>query len=467
MAQLDCDVAVIGAGTAGLSAERKARDCGARTLLIDPEFAGTTCASVGCMPSKLLIAAADAAHEARRADVFGVHADPRIDGPAVMRRLRNMRDGFVQGVKDGIARLPDEVRVKATAAFAGPNMLDLSNGDTVRAGAIVIATGSTPKIPEPFRDLGDLVLTNATIFELDDLPDSMGVIGAGPIGVELAQAMARLGVRVEVFDMGDTVGGLPGPSSAALARILRDEFPLHLGVTPKTRKTTDGVEISIDGHTATFDRLLVATGRPPELDSLHLDRSGLTLTDKGAPEFDRQTMRCGDSHVFIAGDVNADRPLLHEASDEGAIAGHNAACPDDIRTAERKLPMAVTFTRPSASVLGRIPDDDDTDHVTGTADYADQGRTKVMAHPGGLLRLHAERATGRIVGADLCLPDGEHIAHLLAWTITQGLTVDDALRMPFYHPTVEEGMKPALRELCKKIDSPMDWAADDGAPPGV
>lgn len=466
MATTRCDVAVIGAGTAGLAAERKARACGATTILIDPEFAGTMCANVGCMPSKLLIAAAGAAHAVAGADAFGIRATAEVDGPAVMERVRRMRDHFAKGVRDEIADLPEGITRRAKASFAAPGELRLDTGETIHARAIVIATGSAPAIPGPFRDLGQRVLTNRDVFDLPDLPESLGVIGAGPIGLELAQAFARLGVRTEVYDRGDRLAGLPEDTSAALARLLKDELRLTLGTEPKAEPDGDGVEITADGRTTRFDRLLVGTGRPPVLEGLALENAGIELDKDGHPRVDHTTMQCGDAPVFMAGDVNGDRPLLHEASDEGAIAGHNAACFPDLGGARRKLPLAITFTHPTAATLGTLPGEDD-DLVTGCADFADQGRAMVENRAGGLLRIHAQRATGRIVGADLCLPEGEHIAHLLAWIIVRGTDVTDALRLPFYHPTLEEGIRTALRDLCAQIDRQPEWDEDEGAPSGA
>ncbi|MGR3371904.1 MAG: dihydrolipoyl dehydrogenase [Pseudooceanicola nanhaiensis] len=466
MTEHHCDVAVIGAGTAGLAAERKARHGGARTLLIDPEFAGTTCATVGCMPSKLLIAAAEIAHDVRRAVDFGIRTEVTVDGPGVMRRVRRLRDDFANGVRDAIDRLPDGIAVRARARFSGPDSLALDTGETVRFRAAVIATGSAPAIPEPFRDLGDLLLTNETVFDLRDLPESVGVIGAGPLGLELAQALARLGVRVELYDQSETVAGLPRETSDHLAEILGEEFPLHLGVTPETTRQGGRVRVTTEGQLRDFDRLLIATGRPPQLDGLSLENAGLTLDGDGMPAFDPRTLQCGDSAVFIAGDANGDRPLLHAATDEGAIAGHNAACHPDISGTARKLPLAITFTRPTAAVLGTGPDAD-PGLVTGRADFTDQGRTRVEARPGGLLRLHAQPATGRLVGADLCLPHGEHIAHQLAWVMSRGISVQEMLELPFYHPTVAEGMKDALQALCGQIDQPPGWTVDRGRPAGT
>jgi dihydrolipoamide dehydrogenase len=151
MSSRSCDVAVIGAGTAGMAAERSARRAGASTLLIDDRFAGTTCASVGCMPSKLLIAAASAANAVRRAPLFGVRTNaPQVDGPAVLDRVRGQRDAFVGGVKAALHRLPQGVMVRGSAKFVGPTALELADGQRIDAKAVVIATGAAPSIPDVF-----------------------------------------------------------------------------------------------------------------------------------------------------------------------------------------------------------------------------------------------------------------------------------------------------------------------------
>ena len=460
------DVAVIGAGTAGLAAERHARRQGATTRLIDPEFAGTTCATVGCMPSKLLIAAADAAHGASDADRFGIHARVEVRGAEVLGRVRRMRDDFARGVRRSIADLPDGTCLRARARFDAPGVLALDTGDTVEARAIVIATGAAPDLPGPYRAVSDRVLTNRTIFELDDLPASLGVIGAGPLGLELAQAMHRLGVQVELFDSGDTLAGLPPETSRALYAILSDGFPIHLDCKPKPAPHPDGVELTWNGHTARFERVLVAAGRPPSLNALELENTDLDLDDHGTPIFDPDTLQCGAAPVFIAGDANHDRPLLHEASDEGTVAGCNAATWPDVSASPRKTPLAIAFTRPEAATIGTIPDPDDDTHVTGTADYGDQGRAKVMGQAHGLLRLHARATDGRLTGASLCAPGGEHLAHLLAWTIQQGLTASDVLDLPFYHPTLAEGLQTALRDICRQTERSKPWHRDDDPRPG-
>ncbi|KQM68024.1 dihydrolipoamide dehydrogenase [Sphingomonas sp. Leaf17] len=469
MQTLECDVAVIGAGTAGLAAERAARRAGATTLLIDDRFAGTTCASVGCMPSKLLIAAGKAAHAVRNAGIFGVTVPtPTIDGAAVMARVRHERDRFVAGTKASIARLPDGIAVQATARFVDATTLALDDGRHVRAESFVIATGSRPMMPPMFAALGDRALTNETIFELSTLPASMAVIGAGAIGLELAQALARLGVAVTVFDTGARIGGV---KDAVVEPVLRDllarELDFVLGVTVEARRDGDGVAVSWTGDSsgkAWYDHVLVAVGRPPALDRLNLDATGLVRDDHGTPVFDPATMQCGASAIFIAGDADASRTVLHEASDEGAIAGRNAARFPDVEPAERAVPFTITFTDPPIATIGQPAGDDS---VIGEASYADQGRAKVEARNVGLARIYADPKDGRLTGAVMAAPGMDHVGHLIAWAIARGETATALLDLPLYHPTLEEGLKPALRAICHAVHAPTGSDADRGIPPGA
>jgi dihydrolipoamide dehydrogenase len=465
VSDLECDVAVIGAGTAGLAAERQAREAGARTLLIDEAYIGTTCAAVGCMPSKLLIAAADAASSIEHAAGFGIQGTATIDGPAVFRRLRKERDRFVAGVKRSIEDIPQEIRLTARASFIAPGKLKLDDGRTVTARSIVIATGAKPSVPEAFDAVSDLILTNESIFELADLPSSVAVIGAGSLGLEMAQALNRLGVRVEVFDMGDMLAGLRDRKvSDRLHQLLSREMDIHPGVEPQVGRDGDCVRVSWEDRRGQFDRLLVAAGRPPNLAGLDLDEANIPLDDRGVPDIDTETLQCGDSGVFVAGDANAVRPLLHEAAHEGRIAGRNAAHFPDVSRYERSVPMAITFTRPENGTVGAVPQDDDDAHVTGEASFDDQGRARVEARTGGLCRIYARRSDARLVGASLCAPEAGHLAHLLALAIEAKMTAADVLRLPFYHPTLEEGLKPAFRSLCHDLEQPADTSRAEDSP---
>lgn len=465
MRERSCDVAVIGAGTAGLAAFHAARKAGAEAVLIEAGPGGTTCARVGCMPSKLLVTAADAAHGAREAGRFGIEAGPvRVDGRAVMARVRAERDHFVAGVREGVARIPEAARLAGRARFTGNDSLVIDDHTRLGFRAAVIATGSSPAVPEPLRDLGDRLLTTDTLFEIADLPASLAVLGGGPVGIELAQAMARLGVAVSLFDPGTHLASLRDDGLAAeAARIFGAEMALHLGAEV-TAGAIEGEGVRLrwtdaEGRerSGTFARVLSAAGRPPNVRNLGLDTTDLILDADGMPAFDARSLLCAGAPILIAGDANADRPVLHEASRQGGIAGANAARlaasgREAVEVPRRWTPLTMVFTEPQAASVGTAYDPQDPDLVLGTVDFSDQGRARIQGENVGALRLHADRS-GRLQGAEMFGPDCEHLAHFLVLAIEDGLTARDLLDRPFYHPTVEEGLKTALEAIVERLDS--------------
>ncbi|HTK01070.1 MAG TPA: dihydrolipoyl dehydrogenase [Bordetella sp.] len=461
MKTLHTDVAVIGAGTAGLGAYRAAVAAGKRALLIEGGQYGTTCARVGCMPSKLLIAAAEAAHAAEHGAPFGVHVDGkvRVDGREVMDRVKRERDRFVGFVLEGVESIPAEDKLRGYARFVSDTVLSVDDHTEVHARSVVIATGSTPAVPPPFKALGDRLVVNDDVFYWDDLPSSVAVFGPGVIGLELGQALARLGVRVRVFGVSGSLGGITDPAVRQSAKkAFQEEFYLDPDARVlETARDGDRVRVryvALDNteRVEHFDYALVATGRRPNLGALALQNTSLKLNAGGVPEYDRHTMQAGKSSIFIAGDANSDLPLLHEASDEGRIAGENAAHYPDVKAGRRRAPMAVVFSDPQIAVVGtpynRLPEGT---YVTGEVDFGNQGRSRVMLKNKGRLHVYADRATGRFLGAEMAGPSVEHLAHLLAWALQQELTVAHMLEMPFYHPVVEEGLRTALRDADAQV----------------
>jgi dihydrolipoamide dehydrogenase len=173
---------------------------------------------------------------------------------------------------------------------------------------------------------------------------------------------------------------------------------------------------------------------------------GTPAEPRGVPVFDRHTMQCGHQPVFIAGDADDDLPLLHEAADEGRIAGHNAARFPHVEPGLRRTPLGIVFSDPQLAIAGcRYADLEPGRFVTGAVSFEDQGRSRVMLRNKGLLHVYADLVTGRLVGAEMIGPDAEHLAHLVAWAIQAKFTLTQALEMPFYHPVVEEGLRTALR----------------------
>jgi dihydrolipoamide dehydrogenase len=462
MAERKVDVAIIGAGTAGLAAYRRARDHTERLVLIEGGPGGTTCARVGCMPSKLLIAAAEAAHGVREAPVFGIDAGgaPRIDGQAVMTRVRGLRDYFVGSVLEVVEDLPAEHRLSGHARFVDDHRLQVGEDVIVEAGRIVIATGSRPTCPSFLGAAGDLLATSDDVFDWQDLPQSVAVFGGGLIGLELGQALHRLGVRMRLFGKGGAVGPLSDPKVRDYAaRTFAAEFPfLPDAKVSSVQRRNDAVEVTFEDEggerTERFDRLLAATGRRPNVDQLGLENTSLELDDKGVPVFDRFTGQSGDSHIFIAGDADDEVPLLHEAADEGKIAGDNAGRYPDVRAESRRAPLGIVFSDPQITTVGksyRQLQAEKVDHAIGEASFEDQGRSRVINRNRGILRLYGAHGTGLFLGAEMIGPAAEHLGHLLAWAAQLGLSVHEMLALPYYHPVIEEGVRTALRALNREL----------------
>lgn len=446
------DVAIVGAGTAGLAALREVSKRTEDFVLINDGPYGTTCARVGCMPSKALIAAADAFHSRTNFEEFGIrNADAlAVDMPAVLHRVRALRDHFVTGVLKSTEGLGAR-NIEGRARLDGSNRL-VVGARVIEAKRIVLAPGSSPIVPKPWRAFGDRIITSDTLFEQTDLPPRIGVIGMGAIGVEIAQALARLGLEVHGFDGSDRVAGIADEKVAELARgFLAEAFDVHLGAQVELADAPGGIEVRWAGGSVVVEKVIAAIGRRPNLEGLGLETLGVPLDDRGMPEVDPETMRIGDTPVLLAGDADGHRPLLHEGADDGHIAGLNATSDSPIRL-PRRTPLSVVFSDPQIAAVGeQLPDLDPAGILVGEVSYASQGRARTMQQNRGLLRLYADRADGRLLGAAMAAPAAEHTAHLLALAVGRKLTVHDLLRMPYYHPTLEEGLRTALRAIGRQL----------------
>ncbi|MBI3150481.1 MAG: dihydrolipoyl dehydrogenase [Betaproteobacteria bacterium] len=449
------EVVIVGAGSAGLAALREVRKRTTNFLLINDGPWGTTCARVGCMPSKVLIEAANAFHRRHHFEEFGIRgaASLSVDLPAVLRRVRRLRDGFVKGTLSATEGLGEQA-LAGRARLLGPGRL-VVNDREISAKAIVLAPGSSPVVPPAWRVLGKRLLTTDDLFEQEDLPSRIAVVGLGAIGVEMAQALARLGLAVTAFGRGH-IGGLSDARvSAVAAQSLAREFTLHLGEAAEFANGDRGIEVRAGSHASEVDAVLAALGRRPNLGDLGLENLGIALDAGGLPPVDPNTQQIGDWPIFLAGDATGRRPLLHEAADEGHIAGLNAlrvGAGERPTCYARRTPLAIVFSEPNIAVVGRRRAELVSDSfIEGEIDFSRQGRARAGQRNEGLLRIYADRTEGRLLGAELFAPAGEHMAHLIALAIDRNLNVRDFLRLPFYHPVLEEGLRSALRELAAQL----------------
>ena len=464
------EVAIIGTGTAGMVAYRAAKKHSDNVIVIEASHYGTTCARVGCMPSKLLIAAAEAAHAAGATEQFGVNIESiQIDRKAVMKRVQAERDRFVGFVIDSVEDFTEEDKVFGFAEFLDDHRLIVNSNSSssekdliIEAKRIVIATGSTPFVPEILKAAGNRLLTNDDVFELPQVPDSVAVFGPGVIGLELGQALSRLGARVKIFGRSGTIATIQDEQISDYAeQTFNQEFYLDAAAKVEALENK-GKTIAVNYRNKSgdlvseeFEYILAATGRKANVANLGLNKTRLKLDSNGVPEFDPFSMQTSLEHIFIAGDANNEIPLLHEAADEGKIAGTNAGRFPDVRAEMRRAPISVVFTDPQIASVGmnlsqlkaEMPDC----YAVGEVSFESQGRSRVMGKNKGLLKVYAQHGTGHFLGAEMFGPAAEHIAHLLSWAVQQKMTVTQMLEMPFYHPVIEEGVRTAIRDLSRQL----------------
>lgn len=464
------DVVIIGAGTAGMYALREVRRAGRSFLLIDHGPLGTVCARVGCMPSKVALHAAAQWQSAIGIEKIGGSGAQhlQLNHDAAWAELRRQRDGFANPTAARTRQAAGEYLLEGRAQFLGADRLsvELKSGGRceVEAKAIVIAVGSRPLVPGWLDSVRERVITTDELFELEKLPSSMAVLGLGAIGLEMGLALARLGIQVTGADIASTIGGMSDPEVAARAlKRFGPEFQMWLQTETRLSLAADGLIMEAeDGRRAEAGLLLAALGRRSNADQLGLAAAGFELDPRGLPAFDSQTMQIGALPVFIAGDANNQRQLMHEAADEGAMAGFNAArLAQDIsarpQAFARKTPLAIAFTDPDLVSVGtRLSELDEKQIVIGSAEGQGNGRSRVLHEPLGLLRIYADRKDDRLLGAAMLASRGEHLAHLLALAIERGETAASLLEMPFYHPVVEEMLQSALQDVLGQISTAPD-----------
>ncbi|WP_024851480.1 dihydrolipoyl dehydrogenase [Hydrogenovibrio kuenenii] len=447
---------ILGAGSAGLTALGKIRKETDDFIMVNGGHFGTTCARVGCMPSKAMIHCADHFYARKKFKAFGIQGAEAlsVDDAAVLKRVRAFRDRFTGGViTSSTDTLKPEQLIKGYAKFIADDKVEV-NGETIQAERIIIATGSRPVIPQPWTALGDKLLTSDTLFELEALPQKVAVIGLGIIGLEIGQALSRLGVEVVGIEMASSLTCVRSPQAASkLNELMSKEFPIYLGQAAQMENTDTGVQVLLGNKKLEVDAVVASLGRRPNIDQIGIENIGVELDERGMPLFDVFTTQVGDKPIFIAGDVNTYRPILHEAGHEGAIAASNAITYPEVVRFARKTPLGVAFTDPQVGVFGTsFSDLNMASSVMAKFDLEkNNGRAIVMEEDKGLIVLYADKNSRQLLGGELVMHNAEHLTHLLTWAVAQQLTVKELLDMPFYHPVLEEAVESALSILAKQL----------------
>ncbi len=445
------NLVVVGAGTAGLVAAAGAAGLGARVALVERDLMGGDCLNVGCVPSKALIRSARVAASVREAAGFGVCVPEgtRVDFPKVMERLRRLRaDISPHDSAQRFRELGVDVFLGA-GRFSGRDSVDVA-GQRLRFARAVIATGARAFAP-PIPGLDETgYLTNKTLFSLTQLPERLAVIGAGPIGCEMAQSFARFGSRVVLIETVCQV--LPREDAEAAAFVdkamRRDGVEVRCGVTVRVARRGAGsskvLVLEHDGRTeeVTADEILVAVGRAPNVEGLDLEAAGVTYARHGVQVDDH--LRTSNPRVFAVGDIASPFKFTHAADALARIAIRNAFFFGRERASALTIPWC-TYTNPELAHVGLSELDARErnvaiDTLRVPLDEVDRAR---LDGDEGLLKVHVRKGTDKLVGATLVAPDAGNIISELTLAIGAGLGLSTLAAAIHPYPTQSEVVKRA------------------------
>lgn len=453
------DIIIIGAGTAGQAAYKEAIKHTSNILIVNYGSWDTTCARVGCMPSKVLISVANQLHDAQALNKVGVTTHLNLDSKKIMLHIQELRNQFTQAALKDVARWNSAHKISGQAHFVDASTIEV-NQKYYQARSFILAVGSTPSFdPQWKQELGKKLITSDEVFELEQLPQSIAVIGSGVIALELAQALQRLGVKTTIFARSRKVGTVTSPILQKMAQeLLSQEIEIKFEVLPnQVQNSKDGVQIIYqeDGqeHRLVTNYLLVATGRRTLLDTLKLENINTQFADLKNLPVHPETKQLAQYPIFIAGDAHSDTPIQHEAAHEGRSAVLNCLNLEKIRNL---TPLGIVFCEPEMAIVGqnfKQLESSKVPFVTGYVSYSRQGRAQVLGKNYGALEIYVHTESRRVLGAELLMTSAEHLAHLLCWMISDDCTLDQLLEKPFYHPTLEEGLRTALKHARRQLNT--------------
>ncbi|MFN4001755.1 dihydrolipoyl dehydrogenase family protein [Microcella sp.] len=447
---LDVDLLVIGGGTAGLVAAKTAARFGTSTLLVEAHRMGGDCLWTGCVPSKSLIAAADTAARARNGGRLGIETDAvRVDFAAVMRHVHAAIHEIEPADSAEVVEATGARVIMGRARFTGPRSaevepLDGSGARLVRFRQAIIATGSAPEVPALPGIDGIAVLTSDEVWDLDEQPERLAVLGAGAIGSELSQAFARLGSRVTLVQRNARVLPKEDPDASALVAAAM----AHDGIDVRVSTTVERVEAGADGRAGIlhlsdgaavpFDRLLVALGRTPRIAGLGLEAAGVRLDERGYVAVDA-ALRSSNPRIWSAGDVSGLPQFTHIAGVNGSLAATNAALGLRRRVDADAVPR-VTFTHPEVAAVGLAPAEAAAAGCTvREVRHEHTDRAIAEGETAGFTRLVVD-AKGRVRGAVIVGPRAGETIGEAALAVRQGITTSAIASTTHPYPTYSDAL---------------------------
>jgi len=456
MSNYDFDAIVIGGGAAGLTSSGIAANFGAKTMMIERDMLGGDCTWTGCIPSKTLIKAARVMHHARQSSGYGLDAAATLPDPKnVMRHIDEVRrEVYHDADRPEIFEEMGIEVVHGEASFMDAHtiVIKLKNGTEreISSKYFFICTGAEAVVP-PIPGIDSVnVLTNESLFEIDSLPESLTIIGAGPIGTEMAQSFNRLGCRVQVVDMAPRIQLNDDETLAGMLKdILEKEgVEYHLGVKVKSVSKSEGgvvTEIEENGNTIALksDAVLAATGRRARISGINPDAAGIKYTPKGI-EVDNRC-RTNVKHIYAIGDVTGRYQFTHMSEHMAKVAVTNALLKFPMKIDSDHVPW-VTFSEPELAHVGATRkelDEKGVNYHTYKFPFTKVDRAVADGETEGWIYIYAKKWNGKILGADVL---GAHAGEMIsqyALAMKNGVTLRNFADTIHPYPTYALGARRA------------------------
>lgn len=453
------DLAVVGAGSAGFSATIAAAEQGATVALIGHGMIGGTCVNVGCVPSKTMIRAAEALHDARSASRFpGLAGEARVTD---WRHLIAAKNDLVNTLrqKKYIDLLPEYSGVTYIEGAAQLNADGISiDGKAIAASKIIVATGSTPAIPKIPGLANVPFLTSTTALDLTEQPRSILIVGGGYIGCELAQMFARTGTAVTLVTRSRLIPDAEPEIAKALARYLEaDGIKIRTGIAySRIEEREDRIELTIDANgrseSLVAERVLVTTGRTPNTGHLGLEEAGVSLASNGGIIVNDR-MRTSKTGVYAAGDVTGRDQFVYMAAYGAKIAALNALNGDSLVYDNSAMPWVI-FTDPQIAGVGLTEAAAKLRGIetkTSVVQLDQVPRALAARDTRGLVKLVADKISDRILGAQVLAPEGADSIQTMVLAIKFGMTAQDLGATVFPYLTTVEGLKIAAQGFVRDV----------------
>jgi dihydrolipoamide dehydrogenase len=444
------DLIVLGGGMAGLPVAMKCAYSGMDTAIVEDDLLGGTCLNRGCIPTKTMIRSAEVANLARRSDEFGIDIDGEItaDLEAIVERKDEVVESIREGAYNNVENNENTTLIEEHGVFESAHELQVGD-QTISAEQIVVNTGARPAKP-PIDGLDEVsVLDSTSMLFLDEVPESLAVIGGGYVGCEYAQMYSRFGTDVTVFQRPERLLPREEPDvSGVIEKVFTDEgINVQTDAAVKALESEgDDVLVEAEGveKTVAVSDVLLAAGRRPNTDDLGLDAAGVETNEREFIETDDSFESTVDG-VYAIGDVSGPPMFTHSARDDADLLYRHLAKDEEISTDDRVVPWGV-FTDPQVGHVGLTEQearDAGYEVGIGQQDFADQGKPKALGETEGFVKLVTDANTDELLGAHIVGEQGAEIVHELVLAIELGATADDIANTMHIHPTLPESINSA------------------------